>query len=233
MTQTYSLRLENASEQAWTFFIYQLPRTIDGRIDSLVWISSPCVVAVHAHTTLMWDEQTNFVWQTSSLHAAGGKSFAKGHFPVDSRASHGVLFNQNDNAPAFTACSDELAPGPLTVTVAANVPNNVYSIGTAIDGAQSLATKALVAQRYNFAGNYWIGAAPSAQAASLLDPAQLGPSIALRFPPNVFALSFTLNQQEMWMPTTHNDIVQGAKAAHRARIATTETQKNQHSHAVS
>jgi hypothetical protein len=202
MTNCYSLHLYNASLQDWTFFVYQTPATPDARIASRVWISSSCTVAIGAHATLMWSDELNFIWCTGSEHASGMPFNAGGRRRVDRVARHGVLFNLDRNAPGFEECSSELAPGPMTVTVAANVPNKIYAIGTSMDGVATLTTSALMTQSYDFTPRYWIAAGRGVLPASVVDPGMRSPRLEVRFPAGVSTLSFYLNQQDEWHPCT-------------------------------
>ncbi len=200
MTACHRLHLHNASSQDWVFFVYQTPATPDARIASRVWLSSACTVAVGAHATLMWNDEPNFIWCTGSGHDAGMPFRAGGRHRIDTRARHGVLFNLDHNAPAFADCSSDVAPGPMTITVAANVPNRTYAIGTSVDGAPTLSTLALMTQSYDFTPRYWIAAGKEVLPAGLVDPGACAPRLEVRFPANVDTLSFYLNQQEKWCP---------------------------------
>lgn len=196
----YCLHLYNASLRDWFFFIYQVPATPDARIVSRVWIRSPCTVAVGAHATLMWSDELNFIWCAGSEHASGMPFKAGGRRRVDRTASHGVLFNLDRNAPGFEDCSSGLAPGSMTVTVAANVPNKIYAIGTGMDGMATLTTPALMTQSYDFTPRYRIAAGKEVPPAGVMDPGMQAPWLDLRFPANVSTLSFYLDQQDQWRP---------------------------------
>jgi len=200
MNHTWSVRLQNASGRPWTFFVFQRPLHDDGRIASLAWIASPSTVADGEHATLMWDDDMALIWCTHAGHDAPMPFTAGGQYPVDRDAEHGVLFNLDDNAPNLEPCAADLAPGPTCITVAANVPNNVYGIGMEMDGARALMTMALLAQRYDFAPCFWIGASHDIVPGQILTPATTGPCMQLQFAANVHACSFTLNDQDQWQP---------------------------------
>lgn len=205
MNAIYSVRLHNASGQPWTFCVFQEPAQPDARIASLAWIASPCAIADGAHATLMWGDGMSFVWCT---HASAGHALpftAGGQRRVLRSAEYGVLFNLDHNAPNFEPGRDGLTPGPLSITVAANVPNNAYAIGSAMDGAGALITTALMAQRYDFTPRFWIGAGHGIEAGKVLPQAAIGPRLPLQFPGNDRALAYTLNLQNQWRPSSSPD----------------------------
>jgi hypothetical protein len=201
----YSLRLENASNKDWTFFVYQAPATDDNRIASLVWIATPSVVPVGTHAMLMWNSEPRFIWCTHSEHPTQMPFTASGQRGVNLKVNHGVLFNQDNNAPSFEPCTEMLVPGPgpWTIEVAANVPDHTYSIGTCMDGAGTLISTAMMSQRYDFTPGYWIGAGTDVSAACVVDSARSSPRLAVSFPANVYDLSFYLDEKHRWHPSTH------------------------------
>jgi hypothetical protein len=198
----YSLRLANASDRDWTFFVYQAPVTKDERIASLVWIASPSRVPAGSHALLMWHAKPSFIWSTHSQHPTPMPFTASGQCAVDLGADHGVLFNLDNNAPSLEPCTRTVAPGPWTIAVEDNVPDHTYLIGTRMDGADTLASTAMTSRHYDFTPDYCIAAAHNIGAASVVDHSRHHPTLTVSFPADVHALSFYLDERHYWHPGT-------------------------------
>lgn len=207
---TYSLRLENASDRDWTFFVYQAPTVADSRIESLVWIASPSRVPPGSHALLMWHATPSFIWCTHSQHLTPMPFTASGQHAVDRGGHQGVLFNQDNNGPRFESCTVTEAPGAWSIAVADNVPDHIYRIGTRMDGASVLACTAMTSQLYDFSADYWIAAGTDISAESVIDSHHRSLQLAVRFPTNVYTLSFYLDQRHHWQPCTPCALAAGA-----------------------
>ncbi|CRM04773.1 hypothetical protein [Pseudomonas sp. 24 E 13] len=202
----YSLRLANASDRDWTFFVYQAAVTKDERIASLVWIASPSLVPAGSHALLMWHAEPSFIWSTHSQHPSPMPFTASGQCVVDLGVDHGVLFNLDNNAPSFESCTRAVAPGPWTIAVEDNVPDHTYLIGTCMDGAGTLVSTAMTSRQYDFTPAYCIAAANHVGAASVVDHSRHHPTLRVHFPADVYALSFYLDEHHHWHPGAKSGI---------------------------
>jgi rhizosphere induced protein len=206
---TYSLRLENASDRDWTFVVYQAPAVADSRIESLVWIASPSRVAPGSHALLMWHATSSFIWCTHSQHLTPMPFTASGEHAVERGGGQGVLFTQDNNGPRFESCTVDEAAGAWSIAVADNVPEHTYRVGTRMDGAGVLACTAMTSQHYDFSADYWIAAGTQISAASVIDSHHHSPQLAVRFPANVYTLSFYLDERHHWHPGTPYGLAAG------------------------
>lgn len=202
MANQYQLTLKNNSAMNWTFYVYQqVPNQASSNVFSLAWFASPYTMAKDTQITFYWDIQYGFVWGDCGEVMPGVTFNASGGFPADLISSNTTVFSDYNNTPTLSMPTSGHPSGSLVISDAANVPNNVFTVGISMSGAGTFVTPAGPNLTHTFTPTptYWIAAGTDVKVGTILDITTVNQNIEVQFPVNTYALTYTLGQDNKWV----------------------------------
>ena len=196
----YSLTLKNESAAAWTFYVFQKAPQASPNIFSLAWFASPFTIVQGNQITFQWQIDYNFVWSSTRTLAPGVIFNASGVQPASPSGANTTQFTTSPG-PHLTTPAQGQPSGSLVINDQSNVPNNQYSVGVGMSGNGTYAVQAGPNLTHTFTPtpNYWIGAGTNIQVGQVMEITTSNPVEQVEFPPNVFNLTYELNQSNLWV----------------------------------
>lgn len=199
---TYSLTLENRSNQNWTFYVYQEQPQPTSNVFSLAWFASPWLIRPGGDSIKFeWTIDYNFVWSATGSLQPGVTFTASGVKNADPSGPNTTTFDLAGGAPGLTDPVVGPPAGSLVILDGADVPANTFSVGIGMSGVGTYAVQAGANLKHQFTPtpNYWIAAGTNIQVGDVLDIQTVSQNEQIVFPPSVFALTYTLNDQNLWV----------------------------------
>lgn len=200
----YSIKLVNQSAAPFKFYVYQqLPNQQSANVFSLAWFCSPYNISPGNQITFQWDIQYGFVWGDSGVIQPGVTFNASGNTPADPQSINSTIFSNSPTAgPNLSAPIPGQPQGSLIISDAANVPSNEFSVGVSMSGAGTFVTNAGPNLTHTFTPTptYWIAAGTNVQVGTVMDITTVNQNTQVIFPPNVYSLTYNLNQSNQWVP---------------------------------
>lgn len=199
----YSLTLINSSAMSWTFYVYQqIPNQLSANVFSLAWFCSPFTIMPGNQITFQWTIDYTFVWGATGMLIPGVTFYASGQRAANLVSANTTTFS-NSPGPNLSAPVAGQPQGSLVISDAANVPNNVYSVGIGMGSAGTFVTNAGANLTHIFTPTptYWIAAGTNVQIGTVLNIATITQNAQVTFPPNIFALTYTLGLDNTWSQT--------------------------------
>lgn len=199
--QTYSLTLKNSSAYPWTFYVYQQAPQPSPNIFSLAWFASPFVIMPGNQITFQWNITYGFVWGSSGSVIPGVVFQASGTQAADLVSANSTKFTVSPG-PYLTTPVAGTPAGSLIIADQSDVPNNVFTVGISMSGTGTYVTSAGANLTHLFTPtpSYWIAAGQNVQVGTILNIDTITQNTQVIFPANVYALQYTLNQSNQWVP---------------------------------
>jgi len=197
---TYSLTLKNQSAQAWIFYVYQQMPAQSNDLFSLAWFASPFMITVGNRITFEWDIVYNFVWGATGTVRPGVTFNASGEIDGDPSGANTTTFSATPG-PNLSAAVKAPPSGSLVINDADDVPNNTFSVGIGMSGTGTYVVQAGPNLKHQFTPtpSYWIAAGTDVKVGTVLDIQTVTRTIEAKFPVNVFAQTWTLNESNTWV----------------------------------
>jgi hypothetical protein len=155
-----------------------------------------------------WDLDFSFAWAESG-QLVPGVHFDAGEIekadPSDENQNKAYFDRQND-AYLFGDPAQATAPsaGALAITASERIPNGLASVGVGINGKAAMAVNATPNYQFTFIPKiqYWL-AFGNFKEGVVLDLNSMVRNICeIKFPPDVYGLQVTLQEDNTWSPVT-------------------------------
>jgi len=197
MATVYSVRFVNNSSTAGTACVYQSSPGTAGNLMSLAWFAHFALPT--SAVVFQWVTDYCFVWAETGLLLPGIVFIAAQLLPADLETTNLVHFTYDQGAFSFQDQGPGPAPGSLTIVMSASIPLNVASVGFGMSGAGTFAIQAQPNMTVVITPNpqYWI-AFGNYTAGQVLDTSAITNPAQIAFPPGVFRMNATLNQDLTW-----------------------------------
>ncbi|MDN5797355.1 MAG: hypothetical protein L0H79_16585 [Intrasporangium sp.] len=198
----YSLTLKNESASDYTLYVFQkTPDQETANIFSLAWFASPFVIVAGNQIQFDWSIDYSFVWGATG-HLVPGVTFqASGVTDADPAGANTTGFSVAPG-PHLTAATQGDPAGSLVISDSSDVPNDRFSVGIGMSGAGTFAVQAGPNLTHTFTPTptYWIGAGSNISIGKVLEITTNNPVAQVTFPPNVYDLTYVLDQSNEWVP---------------------------------
>ncbi|WP_208296908.1 hypothetical protein [Massilia sp. CCM 8734] len=199
----YSLTLVNESGTPFTFYVYQqMPNQASENVFSLAWFCSPYNIGQGNQITFQWDIEYGFVWGSSGIIQPGVTFNAGGDIPANPQSNNCTTFSNSQTlGPNLSAAQAGQPQGSLVISDASNVASNQFSVGVSMSGAGTFVTNAGPNLTHTFTPTptYWIAAGSNVHVGTVMDITTVNQNAQVIFPPNVYALTYTLNASNQWV----------------------------------
>jgi rhizosphere induced protein len=190
-----ALRFHNKSGSLQTFVCFQPP---EGVTSGLVpaWLALPVANGVEVNFT--WQETYDLVWVETGSLAPGVQVTASEVVPAVPGVSDQIKLIYTDGAFSFTGQRPGAPRGQLQI-IAEAVPPNTVSVGIGMAGSPTRLVQAFPFITNVFAPsvNYWVTIADVTQG-EVMDISKLASKAQVVFPPQVTAMTVTLNADHSW-----------------------------------
>jgi hypothetical protein len=194
----YELSVKNNSTNPGSICIYQtLEESMVPGLISLAWLSQ----YAHPMTNLSfsWSPTYQFMWSETGTLRPGVVFNASQALDADPTRQNMVTLQYNG---AYTFTDQQMDPqsaGRLVVKHDHSIPFNRAAVGIGISGAAAFAFQANPNSIVNLRpkANYWITFG-NYEKGQVLETRQISNAAQLAFPPNVFAMTATLNFDNSW-----------------------------------
>lgn len=208
MTGTsYSLTVINDSTNFVDFCVFQsAPDLGVQNVNALAWLAEPA----YPTTTVEfdWTVDYSFVWSNKGGLALGSVFHASQTWPADPSgvsAPQQALLTYGQGAYTFNeGAAPVTSPvvGNLYIREDASVPLREASVGIGMSGRGTFVVPAQPNQNLVFTPHpkYWVTAGTFTPG-QVIDEEQISDKAAVAFPPGVFAMTATLNQDNTWTVT--------------------------------
>ena len=205
-SDTYEVRVENQSSQPWRFFLYQRPPK---NAQTLVWMATPYNIGVGDQHTFSWTDTYQFAWADTGPLEYGGIFNAGGFKKADPQNNNLTHFTFQDTTPSLSESTTGGPPGSLVIKDGPYVPSNQFSVGIAMSNQAISALNAGPNLTHIFTPSeppsYYVCASDAVTEGEVLYIPIIGTkaitftaSEELIFPANVFALTATLTDENLW-----------------------------------
>lgn len=208
----YTLTVANNSTQSGNFCIYQIfpDQARPNNIYSLVWLSK--IARKDETVTFNWNINYSFIWSETGYLSPGmmfnsaPASESKLADPSDPKKNF-ALFGRENNAYLFKTTEKEGIRDRLTIKADGTIPNNLASIGIAMDDKPTIAINVAANMTYQFTPipTYWIlfGDFTKGEVLDLNVVNKTGRHIfsetmEIIFPLNVYNLSLSFEEDNTW-----------------------------------
>lgn len=196
----YSLTLKNDSAQPWTFYVYQKQPEQATDLFSLAWFASPFLITVGSQIRFQWQIEYDFVWGATGIVTPGVTFSAGGTVGTDPAGFNTTTFSSLPGPNLSTPVVGP-PPGSLVINDTGDVANNTFSVGIGMSGTGTYVVQAGPNLKHQFTPtpSYWIAAGTNIEVGTVLDIQTITTTAEVVFPPNVFSVTKTLNEQNIWV----------------------------------
>jgi hypothetical protein len=199
----YSLKLINQSSMNWTFYVYQqMPNQASANVFSTAWFCSPYLITPGNQITFTWTIDYIFVWGNTGQIQPGITFSASGQQSADLTNANTTTFSTLPG-PNLSLPVAGTPAGSLVISDAADVPNNVFSVGIGMGSAGTFVTNAGMNLKHTFTPTptYWIAAGTNVQVGTILDITTVTQNTQVVFPAGVYSVAYTLGATNQWSRT--------------------------------
>ncbi len=192
----HTLRFHNNSGKTQTFVCFQLNEA--GPIGLVpAWFAMP--VATGVEVNFSWQPTYDLVWMETGKLAAGVQFSASQVVPATIDVKNQIALTYVDGAFGFI---DQWPGGPggsLRILCDGTIPSDTVSVGVGMAGSPTGVTQANANMAYSFAPSayYWVTLADVTQG-EIMDTSKLASKAQVVFPPNVTAMTATVNADQTW-----------------------------------
>ena len=200
MSGKYSITIENKSANTFDFGVFQTGENTN-LSGAVIWLCKRC----HPNTcvSFSWDTEYCFFWaekgkmkqRKSSEYSAWGKE------PADPSNQDKCIigFTYTDGAYEFEQTSQKGTPGVLQIVQDGMIPAGKAVIGIGMSGncIKCIRTQPNTTAEFELPVEYRV----TFGSMNMGDPVNnvlMQQSVPLKFPPNVFGLTLTLNEDNTW-----------------------------------
>jgi hypothetical protein len=198
--QQYELTCVNNGNQNWNFYVYQtVPNQEVANMFSLAWLVSSYQMRPGNTFRFQWSQNYSFVWNASGELKPGVSFFASGQQSCSPSSNNSTTFDVNP-APGFDPSSQATPSGTLIIKDSPRVPPKRFSVGIAMSGSGTFVQQAgpSLTHHYTPTPTFWVAAGVDTKVGDVLDMQTITQSGKVQFPPNVYALTATLNPNNTW-----------------------------------
>ena len=205
---SYNVMVKNQSSQPWTFFLYQNPPE---NAKALVWMASPYNIGIGDQYSFSWTDTYQFAWAYTGPLEPGAIFTAGGFKETDPHNKNMTKFTVQDNTPSLSNPTTGGPPGTLVIKDGPAVPSYRYSVGIAMSKHPIFALNAGPNLVHIFTPSntpsYYVSASNKVTEGEVLYTLMTSPfeilltateAKELIFPANVFSLTATLTDANIW-----------------------------------
>jgi hypothetical protein len=191
----HTLRFHNKSGKTQTFVCYQPPPHDDSGM-ALAWFAMP--IASGVEVNFRWRQSYDLVWLETGSLTPGVQFTASEVVPATQPTGNRITLTNADGAFSFVG-QGAGQPNQFTVACDGTIPQDTVSVGIGMSGSPIEVVQAAPNMQFMFApyANYWVTIADVTQG-EVLDLSALGHKAQVVFPPNVMAMTATLNADQTW-----------------------------------
>lgn len=206
MPQNYTLTFVNNSANFASACVYTtVPNLNIQNVMSTAWLTelaNPTTIV-----TFEWSIQYSFCWDETGTLQPGVIFNAAQMWDCDPTGPNQVALTDNGALTFQNLVTNPAAgsQGNLYINTDNTVPLNLASVGLAISNVPAFVSQAQPNQNYVFTPTptYWITFGNYTQG-QVLSVEQISNSQQVTFPPNVYAMTATLSQQNVWSVAPSN-----------------------------
>ena len=193
----YSVQMKNQSNQSWSFVVYQQP---PANAESLAWFASPFNIGVGSEITFSWNLSYQFVWAATGVLQPGINFSALGMKDCDPTGANTTNFTITNNTPGLSDSVFGSASGTLKIVDGRDVPPNKYSVAVAMsqNGVFAVNAGPNLTHVFTPTPTYWVTAMQNVKEGDVMDINTVTQNTQLKFPPNVYSLTATLQADNTW-----------------------------------
>ena len=182
---------------------------------SLAWFTRPA--APTTRIQFAWELAYDFAWSQTGRLAPGVVFSASQVWPADPATQNQVTFTKEGGFYTFKDLTQGPQPGSLTIRQDSTIPMGMASVGIGMSGAATFAVQAQPYMNVMFTPHpeYWI-AFGNYMTGEVLDTQSMFNAAKITFPPNIYTMVATLNQDNTWtitpLDTLNAELLKGSKA---------------------
>ncbi|QDM14952.1 hypothetical protein FNL55_02545 [Tardiphaga sp. vice352] len=194
----HTLRFHNRSGRTQTFVCFQPTEHNSANGYPIAWFAMP--VASGVQVNFRWQPTFDLVWMETGKLAPGIQAMASQVIPASLGSSNMAYLSYIDEAFAFHNQGPGDPPADLIIRTDTTIPQNTVSVGIGMAGAptQVLQTQANLNTVFTAVPNYWVAIADVVQG-EVLDESELAAKAPVVFPPNVTAMTATLDADQKFV----------------------------------
>lgn len=199
MGQTYYVTfVNNSTNQGDVCLFQQVPDAHTRDWVSLAWFSKSS--NANAQTSFTWTEDYSFQWAQTGVIEEGIVYRAIQNTPTDLTKLNQITFDKNDYGYLYTKQLTNGYSGGLTILTSSSIPNHDASVVIGMSGNGVFAKQATPNATFIFEPHpqYFIAFGTYQQGIVVDSSIQYGNPQQLLFPPGVYVLTATLNQDNTW-----------------------------------
>lgn len=197
MSQQYSVKFINNSTNAGDVAIFQTqPNQKENNIFSLAWFSK--FTNPNVHEKFKWNVDYSFVWSDTGVVKPGIIFEGGEEVKADLTTANTIQLDYNGGY-YFTPTSVSGQAGNLYIEQSSNLPLKQAAVGIGMSNAGTFVKQAQPNMMLEFTPHpsYWIVFGDYVQG-QVLDTEQITSAVKLEFPPNVYEVTATLNNDNTW-----------------------------------
>jgi hypothetical protein len=200
----YSLLCINKSVTSWKFYIYQrMAKLDDQNIYSLAWLVSPVKLSTNSYIKFIWSTNNTFVWYGEGILTPEVVFLMGGTQTAILETENQTTFSFNENTPQLSSGIAGIPGNQFLINIDSDVPNNVFSTGIGMSDLGTFVKQCYVntEQQYVPITQYRVAASSEMQTTQVLPPEDPSTSAAFQFPINVYDLTATIGEDNIWVIT--------------------------------
>lgn len=204
MSTQYNLTVINDSTNFVDFCVFQTPPDLGTQdVNALAWLAEPAFPTTTVH--FKWTIDYSFVWSNTGDLAVGSVFEASQDWPADPSgkdAPQQAMLTYGQGAYTFVdGATPVVTPqhGNLYIREDGSLPLRQASVGVGMSGKGTFAVPVQPNQNLVFTPHpkYWVTAGTFTPG-QVIDEEQISDKAAIAFPPGVFSMVATLNQDNTW-----------------------------------
>jgi rhizosphere induced protein len=195
----YVTFVNNSTNQGDVCLFQQVPNAYTRDWVSLAWFSKKS--NSKARISFTWTEDYSFQWAQTGVIQEGIVYRAIQNTPADLTKMNQITFDKNDYGYLYTKQITNDYSGELTILTSTSIPNHDASVVIGMSGNGAFAKQATPNSTFIFEPNpqYFITFGVYQEGVVVDTSVQYGEPHKLTFPPDVYVLTATLNQDNTWI----------------------------------
>ncbi|MDB5617697.1 MAG: hypothetical protein JWQ24_1935 [Tardiphaga sp.] len=192
----HTLRFHNNSGTTQTFVCFQTSGSKPAGL-APAWFAMPVATGVEVNFT--WQPSYDLVWMETGQLAEGVQFTASQVVPATLGTENKIELTYSEGAFAFNAQGPAQMTNQLQILCDGTIPPNTVSVGIGMAGSPIEVMQAASNMNFVFTplANYWVTLADVTQG-EIMDLSRLTSSARVVFPPNVTAMTATINVDQSW-----------------------------------
>lgn len=164
-------------------------------------MASPYKIGTQSFMTFRWTTDYSFHWFNTGKLQIGVTPGSGGSITADLSAGNQTTFDTKDNTPQLSIPVQGTSPEQFSIIQGSNIPNNIFSTGIGMSGFAISVKQSYVnsAQTFDPDTTFWVAATmQQIQTMEVLSQDLISNSSVFAFPLNVYTLTATLGENNLW-----------------------------------